>query len=186
MKISKVLDAIRPFAAVAAQFIPGGPAILAGLNLILPPDKQLPANATGQQILTAVDTLPPDQRASFLEKEIDLKIAQEVGWTERYVAMTAADGQSTRPQIALLLTKMLVWQTIAFMALLGFAVIMKDGDLSVLSQPYLWTVFLTLTGVPSAVLTNYFGELRKEQQNRTGTPTAPGAIAQIIKAVSGK
>jgi len=48
-----------------------------------------------------------------MEKRIDLQIAREEGWTDRYKAMTAADGQSTRPRIAL----MMAWAVVSVIGL---------------------------------------------------------------------
>jgi len=182
MKFSKILEKITPFASVAASFIPGGPAVLAAVNAFLPDEKKLPETATGGQILSAVEQLPPDQRAALMSREIDLKIAQEEGWTERYVAMANSDGQSTRPQIALMMAWMLVFETVVFMMLLGVGV--YKGGLAAINQEYLWTVFGVLTTVPASVLAKYFGELRKEQQNRLGIE--PSGVARKIMGVLGR
>jgi len=176
MKLSKILDAIKPFANVAAQFIPGAPAVISAVNAFLPDSKKLPAQATGGEILSAVEGLPPDQRASLMEKEIDLQIEQERGWTERYTAMAQADGHSTRPKIAWLMAQLLVGQSIIFMALLGWGV--YSTGIKSLSEPYLWATFGTLTGIPAGLLGKYFGELRREQANRQGQPT--GLLSGIM------
>ena len=73
MKLGKLFNVLKgPLAAVASTFIPGGPAVLSAVNAILPNDKKLPETATGQEIVNAVDALPPEQRASLMEKEVDL------------------------------------------------------------------------------------------------------------------
>jgi len=177
MKLREILDKIRPFASVAAQFIPGGPAVVAAVNAVLPPEQQLPENASGGQILTAVDSLPPDQRASLMEREIDLQIEQEHGWTDRYKAMAEADGQSTRPRIALMMARLFVAETAAFVVLLGWGAY-QDG-VAALNQPYLWTVFTALTALPAGLLGKYFGELRREQANRLGVQRA-GPLAALM------
>ncbi len=177
MKLKKILASLRPLAAVAAPFIPGGPAILAAVNAVLPPDKRLPDTATGGEILSAVDALPADQRAALMEREIDLQIEQERGWTERYKAMAEADGQSTRPRIALMMAWLFVFETVAFAGLLGWGV--YQGGIEALNQPYLWTVFASLTALPAGLLGKYFGELRREQQNRLGMQK-PGPLAGLL------
>ena len=56
---------------------PAAPLIIGGLNAILPSDKQLPDNATGEQAQGAIDSLPPEQRAIALKQEYDFEIKME-------------------------------------------------------------------------------------------------------------
>lgn len=161
MNLSDILNTIKPFASVAAAFIPGGPQVLAAVNAFLPDDKKLPDTATGQDIQDTVDSLPPEQRLALLSKKIDLEIAQEEGWTDRYKAMCSADGQSTRPQIALMLCRILSFEILAFTV---WCFIYPDQ----MDNPVLWTIFATLTSVPAGVLMKYFGDLRREQHSRQG------------------
>ena len=159
MKFSEVFNAIKPFASVAASFIPGGPAVVGLLNAVLPDDKKLPETATGQQIMDAHSSLTPNQQSSLSEKKIDLEIAQEEGWTDRYKAMTAADGHSTRPAIALMMARVLSFETLAFTV---WCFVYPEQ----MRNPILWSVFGSLTLIPGGLLGKYFGELRKEQANR--------------------
>lgn len=161
MKFKEILTRLKPLAAVAASFVPGGSAAIELVNAFLPEDKKLPETATGGDIISAVDSLPAEQRASLFEKQIDLEIAKEEGWTDRYKAMCAADGQSTRPKIALMMAKVLCFEILAFTV---WCFWYPDQ----MQNPVLWTVFGTLTGVPAGVLTKYFGDLRREQANRLG------------------
>lgn len=179
MKFKDILEKVRPFANVAAQFIPGGPAIVAAVNAVLPPEKRLNEVSTGADVLKAVEGLPPEQRASLMEKEVDLQIEQEKGWTERYKAMAEADGQSTRPRIALMMSRLFVAETVAFVSILGFGV--HNDGLAAMNQPYLWTVFASLTALPAGLLGKYFGELRREQANRLGQ-VRPNLMDTISKA----
>ena len=58
--------------------LPGpGTAIIAGLNHFLGDNDQLPNNATVEQAQTAIDSLPPDQRAIALKQEYDFEIKME-------------------------------------------------------------------------------------------------------------
>lgn len=143
---------------------PVGASILGAVNMFLPEDKKLPEGATGEQVKKAVDKLPPEQRGSLMEKEIDLEIEQEKGWTSRYVAMAKADGQSTRPAIALKMANAFLFVLFSFVIIIGYSVYMEG--MASLNQPYIWTIFATLTATPAGLLAKYFGELRKEQGNR--------------------
>lgn len=165
MKFSELFKTIKPFASVAASFIPGGPAVIEAVNAFLPEDKKLTDTSTGTDIMAAVDKLPPEHQASLMEKKIDLEIAQEEGWTERYSAMCAADGQSTRPRIAVMMGQVLCFEICAFTV---WCFVYPEQ----MTNPVLWTVFGTLTAAPAGLLGKYFGELRKEQQNRIGSPKA--------------
>ena len=172
MKFSEIFSAIKPFASVAASFIPGGPAVVGLLNAVLPADKRLPPTATGQQISDAHASLTPEQQASLAEKEVDFKIAQEEGWTDRYVAMTKSDGQSTRPKIAMMMAQVVCFEIIAFTVWCYVYPVQ-------MVNPVTWTVFGTLTGVPAGLLGKYFGELRKEQANRLNVK--PPSLLDLFK-----
>lgn len=155
-------------------FAPGSRQVI---NAFLPEDKKLLATATGADANTAVDSLPADQKASLLEKQVDLEIAREEGWTSRYVAMVGGEQQPSRAWIAK------VMAIIVFFECLGFTVwafVYPDQ----MTSPGLWTAFATLTGIPASVLAKYFGELRKEQRNRQeamGAPPAVSILASLLK-----
>ena len=118
---------------------PVGASILGAVNMFLPDEKKLPKGSTGAQVNEAVESLLPAQKASLMEKEIDLEIEQEKGWTRRYEAMAKADGQSTRPKIALMMAKVFCGVLLGFMIIIAYAVV-KEG-FEVLNSPYVWQVF---------------------------------------------
>jgi len=184
MNFSAIFDSIKgPLASVAASLIPGGPLILGAVNALLPDDKKLPQDATGSQIADAVESLPPEQRASLMEKRIDLQIAREEGWTDRYKAMTAADGQSTRPRIAL----MMAWAVVSVIGLFTVAIAYQTAQngLSGLSDAAeAWPLIAALLGIPSGLLGKYFGELRREQAQRLGVDKT-GLVAGLSKMIKG-
>ncbi len=179
MNIKSIL---KGAASIAASIIPGGNEILGLVNNFLPEDKQMPTTATGQQILDAVESLPPEQSQFILAKEIDLAIAQEEGWSERYIAMAKTDGQSTRPRIALIMAKLMSF-AILLMIVLLFYIAATDG-LDSINNTSIWTIFGVLTATPAGVLMKYFGELRREQTNRQSAATGiepTTALSNIIK-----
>lgn len=160
----KLKDVLKTVGAGVLSSHPVGAGIIAAVNLFLPDDEKLPEGSTGAQVKNAVEQLPPEQKASVMEKQIDLAIHEEDGWTERYKAMCSADGQSTRPRIALMMAKIFSATLLGFMVIIAYAVVNEGFE--VLNSPYVWQLFATLTGVPAALLGKYFGELRKEQGNR--------------------
>lgn len=179
MNIGKIFGSLKgPLAMAASNLIPGGPAILAAVNAFLPENEKLPETATGGELAAAVEKLPPEQRASLMEKEIDLKIVQEEGWTERYKAMCSGDGQSTRPAIALMMAKVTCFVIILFTSAISIEVYLHGFD-SLADNAGAWTIFATILGIPSSVLAKYFGELRREQQNRLGAKSS-GIMGQIL------
>ena len=161
MKFLEALNKLKPFAGVAAALVPGGPAVLAAVNLVLGANEQLSDGSTISDIDTAVANMQPEQKASLLEKEIDFKIAQEEGWTERYTTMAKVDGQSTRPKIAMIMAYLLTTESLGLMAFLYL-------NPTAVSDSNTWTVFAALTAVPAGVLGKYFGDLKREQHARIG------------------
>lgn len=173
----KIKDILKGAATVAGTLNPALGAVIGVVNTFLPEEEKLPETATGSDVEAKVNQLPPEQRASIFEKEIDLKIAQEEGWTARYEAMCKGDGQSTRPWIAKQMTRVLSFEIMAFTV---WAFMYPDQ----MNNPVLWTVFGTLTGVPATILLNYFGNLRKEQGQRMSAMTGQqplGMIGNILK-----
>ncbi|WP_299580931.1 hypothetical protein [uncultured Microbulbifer sp.] len=175
MKLKEILKAAGGIALDV--FAPGTRQII---NAVLPQDKQLPSSATGIEAEQSVQTLRLEQRASLLERQVDLHIAQEEGWTSRYIAMCQADGQSSRAQIALMMAKVLCFEILAFTL---WAFVYPEQ----MNNPVLWTVFGTLTGVPATFLGKYFGELRREQNKRQetmGAAPSTGLVGGIVRTLS--
>lgn len=176
----KLRDVLRGAATVAGTLNPAVGAAIGLVNQFLPDDKQLPQTATGADIEDAmVANIPPQQRASLYERKVDLEIAQEEGWTARYEAMCRSDGQGTRAWIAKQMARVLVFEILAF-------TVWAFWYPEQLSNPVLWTVFGTLTGVPGTLLLNYFGNLRKEQGQRAAAISGVqplGALASMVKAL---
>ena len=172
MKFSDVLKFLKPAASIAASFIPGGAAAVELVNAFLPEEKQLPPTATGGEVIDAYEGLTPEQQTSLREKEIDLEIAKEEGWTDRFKVMVEGDKQSTRPKIAWSMCQLLCFEIMAFTV---WCFVYPTSMKSAMT----WTVFATLTATPAGLLGKYFGELRKEQANRLNAPT-PSILKNVI------
>ena len=162
--------------------LPGGPVVLGLINAFLPDDKQLLGDATGTQVKGAYESLPPVDRARIAEKKIDLEITQEVEFSKRMESMSKADGQSTRPKIALRMANILMFTIGLFSMVLVYAITTKDADL-LKSLNDIWLLFGVLTGTPATILVHYFGVLRKEQHARVGHN---GGLAGLVGQFRGK
>ncbi|WKT59120.1 hypothetical protein Q2E61_09285 [Microbulbifer thermotolerans] len=172
MKIKEILKAAGSVALDV--FAPGA---REAINAVLPDKYKLGASATGADAEHALQWATPEQRASILERNIDLQIAQEEGWTARYQAMCQADGQSSRAFIARLMAWVLALEILAFTV---WAFVHSE----MMDSPALWSVFGTLTGVPAGLLAKYFGELRREQRNRQeamGAAPASGLLSRVVQ-----
>lgn len=185
MNFSDIFNAVKgPLASVAASLIPGGPLILGAVNALLPDDKKLPETATGQQIANAVESLTPEQRASLMEKRIDLQIAREEGATERYKAMAASDGQETRARIVNRAMTTLMAISAVFVAATAWVYVEQGAEAAFSVE--MAGVFITVSGTFAYVIRAYFGDLRSEAKSRhqvvDAKPQPLGVLASLISS----
>lgn len=155
-------------AGIVSTMVPGGAAIIAGINAFLPEDKQLPEDATGDQIKDMAMSLPPEQRAELMGKQYDVQIEQIKQSHSSLQAMLAANAVSThttRPKIAYQ-----AWQVVGTVTLLfafGWFYAVITGDTAMLDSikdSYMFVGFLL---APLIVWLNaYFGILREESKDR--------------------
>ncbi|MDH5297858.1 MAG: hypothetical protein OEV91_02450 [Desulfobulbaceae bacterium] len=190
MNIANVL--LKVGGAVVSSVVPGGAAIVEMVNAFLPDDKKLPATATGTQVQTAVDSLPPEQKEAVLLKEMDVQIEDIKGWTNIVESLATADGvgASTRPKIAM----MMAWAVCATSGLftLAWAWAIVSGDATTLMQ--LGNSYLLITALlatPTALLYAYFGMRKDEKLARYGAamgqaPAPPSGLTGLIKSFTGK
>ena len=86
--------------SVVRNAVPGGGLLVDVVNEFLPDDKKLPAEATGSDIASAVDSLPAEQRAQLMAREFDVDITQIQESNSTLRAMLDADTKTphtTRP-----------------------------------------------------------------------------------------
>jgi len=161
-----------PFGAVAIPLI----------NAILPDDKKLSANATGDVAIAAIKQLPPEEQRKLNLAEINLLVKEEEGRTARYQAMTSSDGQETRAKQVNKAMNALIVISIAFMAATAY-VYVKHGAEAAFSIE-MAGVFLTVTGTFTYVIRAYFGDLRTETKSRHATiddkPQPLGLLASLL------
>jgi len=188
MDFGKLFDTLKgPLLSVAANFIPGGPAILGLINDVLPEDKKLPTTATGADMRLAVNQLDPGQRASLMEKQLDIEIAEINSWEGVQASLAQADGigSSTRPKIAMIMAWLIVFITVPVILIWVTAIYASDTEtLQVINES--WPVILTFIGTPTALLRAYFGMRTNEKKARysaaSGQPIT-GVIENLIGAI---
>lgn len=163
---------------ILSDVVPGGREILGVVNSFLPSDKKLPAQATGEQIQSAVNALPPEARASLLEKQFDVDITQikESHNTARIMLeMEAKSTHSTRPKIAYQAFQ--VVSAISLMIVFGWMYAISMGKPMLVKSiaegwPFVAAIIFPFVGW----LNRYFGILKSEHKNRLdaagGHPTS--------------
>ena len=189
MNFSDIYDAVKgPLASVAASLIPGGPLILGAVNALLPDGKKLPESATGSQIADAVESLPPEARASLMEKRIDLEIAKVAEPNETVRMMLESDArnpQSTRPYIAKGSFLVLAAVIITTIALWGFGV--GSGNVELVKAVMDgWQFVLAVVGPLVTLLWAYFGVIKTESKNRLAAASGKeisGFVSGIVNAI---
>lgn len=187
MNFAKLFDAIKgPALTAASTLIPGGPAILAAVNAFMPADKKLPPEATGQEIVTAVQNLPPDQQAELMKMELQVEIEEIQSWQKIQESLAQADaaGASTRPKIAMMMAYCVVIVVYLFIGAWVWAMFNVDKDaLAVIKDS--WPMMVAVIGTPTALLRAYFGMRTKEKQSRYSAASGQdlaGGLAGIIRA----
>jgi hypothetical protein len=140
-----------------------GSLIAAGLGVEDSPAAVEAALASDPSAMVKIKEIELTNKVEIQRLATQTVIAKEEGWTERYKAMVQADGQSTRPKIALMMAWALLIPYTLIGAAMAYAVMAELVPLE-----SLWPTLLAYLSVPMAILNKYFGELRKEQGNRLG------------------
>ena len=151
------------------------------INDALPDDKKLSKDATGNDAIIAIGALEPDQRASLMEKELDVEIEEIRSHTETTKALAEVDktGHTTRPHIALAFA----WNIIIISDLIIISILYAVYK-NQITLENCWPLVLAILSPFVVVVRNYFGNRTKEKQQKyqavTNTPPIAGAISQII------
>ena len=188
MKLGKILTTVG--SSIIRNVVPGGGIVLDAINALLPEHKRLPENATGEQATQAVNSLPPDQQAQILLKEIDVEIAEINSWTQIQGSLAEADkvGASTRPRIALMMAEIVAFVVIAFSSMFIVA-IFRDQTVMIEKLTTSWPLMLAIIATPTVLLRAYFGMRTKEKKERyrmvagMGEEPANSIWGHIINAV---
>lgn len=187
MDFGKLFDAIKgPLLTAVSTVIPGGPLILGAVNAMLPDDEKLSDSATGADIRNAVNQLAPEQRASLMEKQLDVEIAEIESWQGIQASLAQADaaGSSTRPYIAVLMAWCVILVISIFICIWGYAVV-KNHVLTLEALNDAWPMMTVLIATPTALLRSYFGMRTKEKTARysaaSGQPATGFNLMNLFK-----
>jgi len=173
---SLLKNAFPPLSGVAFDLI----------NDALPDEKKLPENATGNDATVAIGALPPDQRASLMEKKLDVEIEEIKSHTETTKALAEVDktGHSTRPAIAKGMSQLIAFGVIVTLSPLAYAIIAGKSDM-VFSISKTWPLVATIIGIPAGIVNSYFGKRTKEKAQKYGAVTNTPPVAGLISQIAG-
>lgn len=187
MKLINILKAVGSAAIQVAM--PGtGSLLVAGINELLPVNKQLPVNPTGSDVSNAIAALPPEERASVLEREFDVDIVQiqESNQTLRTMLESdAANPHSTRPKIAYQAFQVVAVISLLFVSMWAYSVLSGDNEMvaAIMSG---WGFLVAATAPFVAWLNHYFGILKAESQDRLNVASGFEAKNKILSLFSKK
>jgi hypothetical protein len=184
----KLLNVLKKIGVGAIQANPAGAAALSLINTFLPDGRKLTGNFSGNDAIEHIkETLPPEYSARVFDSKIELAKLEEEGRTERYVAMTKADGQETRAKIVDKAMNALIALSLIFIASVAF-VYAKDGAALAFSYE-MAAVFFAVSGTFSYVIRAYFGDLRIETESRhqveDDKPRQPKGLVGLIASIRG-
>lgn len=185
----KLWDIVREVGgAVVKNVVPGGNILMGVVNELLPEDKKLPVDATGNDIQAAIESLPPSDRARIMEKEIDVEITdiRESHSTVRMMLESdAKNPQSTRPYIAKHSFHIIAATSLAIMTAWSYAVYTDQTALiKAIQEGAIFVV--ALNGTLATLLLAYFGTLRKEHKQKmdaAGGNPQPSGIANFLSGL---
>lgn len=187
--MSSLWDVVKTVGSqVIANVVPGGSMLMGVVNELLPDDKKLPAGATGDDVQTAINSLPAADRARIMEKEIDVDlttIRESHSTLRTALEMDAANPHSTRPYIAKHSFHVIAFTTVVTISLWAYGIYKADTAMvdSIVDG---WPFLLAAIGPLVVLLHAYFGVLKQEQKNKldaAGGKSGPSGIAGIISAV---
>lgn len=170
------------------EAVPGGGILLEAVNAALPPDRQLPAHASGRDVESAISALPGPQQANLLDRQFDVQETQIRASADTLRAMLDAERASphtTRPFIAKWSFIVAAAISVVFVTVWGYAVLTKAESL-VSAVTNGWPMILAVVGPMWSLLYAYFGVLRKEQGDRLSAASGQpmhGIIASVIKGL---
>ncbi len=175
-------------AAAVRAVVPGGGLLIDAVNGLLPDDKKLPGDATGDQVRDAVSNLPPEQRAAVMDKEFDVDITQIKQGNETLRTMIAADATSqhtTRPKIALGSFRVVAFTILVVIGTWAYGVL-SGNDKLVTAVMDGWPFILAAIGPLVTLLWAYFGVLKQEHRQRLNAvngASTPAGIAGILSSI---
>ena len=166
---------LKSVALTAVSSHPAGAGILAAVNAFLPEEKKLPVDATGNQVESAIEAMPAEQRAAALDRLADVEIVESNNFAQVQKALASADGvgSSTRPEIALMMAKTVCFAVVVLIAAIAVSLALGESQ-AIQDLGEAWLLIGAVLGTPTVLLRAYFGLRTKEKQSRYAA--ANGAV----------
>ena len=172
---SLLKNAMPPLSGIAFDLI----------NDALPDDKKLSETSTGSDAKEAIASLPADQRASLLEKKLDVEMTKIKEWSNVVSALAEVDktGNTTRPKIARDQSTLIGFSVVITLGPIAYAIVTGDSKM-VDSIASAWPLIMTVIGIPAGIVNSYFGKRTKEKAQKyeaaTNAPPVAGVISQVL------
>jgi hypothetical protein len=185
MKIKNILDTAATIAGIA--FPPVGLAIKA-VNAFLPDEDKLPETATGAEVKSKLENLPPEIQAQINAKYVELEIVESNNDASKFIAAMKADetGNTTRPQIADRMAWVITFASMGTVSAV-FIALLKDDATLLGSLNDSWQLILAAISTPTAVVLHYFGKRTEDKKSRYAitagyNPVQPaGILSKLFK-----
>ena len=182
-----ILSILKGAGKIALGATPGGAAVLAAANAILPKDKQLTGDTPADQAIKTIETLKSSDQRAIFEAEAEAEVEIEKQHTERYDLLVNGDGQETRARMADKAMNALIGLSSVFLAFVG-TVYFRDGAELAFSVE-LVAFYGVLTATFAYTVRSYFGDLRSEAESRhqvaDNKPRLPKGLAGVIQSIRG-
>lgn len=183
MNLGKVLLGIG--SSVVSTAFPGAGAVIGFVNDMLPDDKKLPKESTGNEVMAAIDGLPADQRSAILSKRLDIEITElkESGSTLRTMLESdASHPQTTRPKIAWQAFQIIAFVSILIVSMWAYGVGTKNTEM-VRAVTDGWPFVAAILTPFVTLLLGYFGVLNAEHKNKLSAASGQPLIGGITKMI---
>lgn len=177
----------RVGSGILRDVVPLAGTIIDIVNDELPDGEKLPGSATGDQVSAAVASLPPEQRASVMDKEFEVELTQIKESHSTVRAMLESDAQnphSSRPWIAKGSFLVVAGINVLIAAAWAFSIVTADNPLAEIRQS--WPMMLALGGPFVTLLHAYFGVLKTEHKNRMAAANGvatPSGLSGILSSL---
>ncbi len=179
--MNTLLKILGPAATLATALNPALAPVVEIVNRLLPVDKQLPANASGPEVVAAYSEAPAEARHN-IEAELAVLEVQTAASNLAHMVSVESVGSNTRPRIAWLMGGVFALAVVIMMLMWARAVWV--GDSAALAElAGSWELMLTLLGTPGLVIRSYFGMRSADKKSRyaavTGQPVHSGLLGTV-------
>lgn len=175
---------------IFSEVVPGGSNVLKVVNAMLPDNMKFIGNETGVQIAERIQSMPPELQQQLALKEFDVQIEQLKQSHDTLRTMLIQDAitpQTTRPKIANKAFNVVACVTLAYVMLLGYAVLLQDTKLveAIIDG---WVLVVGFNAPFIGWLNAYFGKLTKETESKLAIANGQdihldqdGSITKLLK-----